>query len=143
MLPPANLCPLEQRGGQAQGRKGTEASGVRQEDGQKGDGVNWLNCNKITDYDYQLHAILASMKLVVKINESAFRHGVAAEDIDWVVDHFLYDDALPEYEDKYLAIGFDTRGRLIEILYNVIDETSINVFHAMKCRKGFYDLIGL
>jgi uncharacterized DUF497 family protein len=82
------------------------------------------------------------MKLIVEKNESAFKHGISAEDIDWVVDHFLYDGSLSDYVDKYLAIGFDTSGHLIEVMYNVIDTGTINVFHAMKCRKVFYDLVG-
>ncbi|MDR2108358.1 MAG: hypothetical protein LBP28_02710 [Coriobacteriales bacterium] len=81
------------------------------------------------------------MKLTVEKNKSAFKHGVAAEDIDWVVDHFLYDAPMPDYDGKYLAIGFDTSGRLLEIMYNVIDANTIGVFHAMRCRKAFYNLV--
>jgi hypothetical protein len=44
-------------------------------------------------------------------------------------------------ENKYLIIGFDIDGNLLEIMYNVIDEETINVFHAMKCRKAFYCLL--
>ena len=41
------------------------------------------------------------------------------------------------YGGKYLLIGDDRNGNLLEILYNVIDEDSINVFHALKCRSIF------
>jgi hypothetical protein len=44
-------------------------------------------------------------------------------------------------KDKYLLIGFDRKGSPLEILYNIIDEDTINVFHAMKCRKNFLPLI--
>jgi hypothetical protein len=38
--------------------------------------------------------------------------------------------------NKYTIIGFDTVGNLLEIMYNIIDSESINIFHAMKCRKS-------
>jgi hypothetical protein len=45
------------------------------------------------------------------------------------------------YANKYLVVGFDTKGTLLEIMYNIIDEDSINVFHAMPCREKFYSKI--
>ena len=42
------------------------------------------------------------------------------------------------YDNKYAIIGFGKNGNLIEILYNLIDEQSINVFHAMLCRAEIY-----
>jgi hypothetical protein len=30
-------------------------------------------------------------------------------------------------------IGFDSNANLLEIMYNVIDEQTVRVFHAMKC----------
>ena len=45
------------------------------------------------------------------------------------------------YGGKYLLIGDDRNGNLLEILYNVIDEDSINVFHALKCRSMFFPLL--
>ena len=43
--------------------------------------------------------------------------------------------------DKHLLIGFDRGGNLLEVMYNDIDDDSINVFHAMKCRNIFYSLL--
>jgi hypothetical protein len=40
-----------------------------------------------------------------------------------------------------LLIGFDRNAHHIEILYNVIDENTLRVFHAMKCRSIFLPLI--
>jgi len=42
---------------------------------------------------------------------------------------------LEDYQNKYLLIGFNTKGNLIEVMYNRIDDERINVFHAMRCRK--------
>jgi hypothetical protein len=49
----------------------------------------------------------------------------------------LFDGLLEDYDDKFLLTGFDTRGNILEIMYNLIDEQTAYVFHAMKCRKAF------
>jgi uncharacterized DUF497 family protein len=85
--------------------------------------------------------------IAVKFNQSAFKHGVTEADICMAFDTSRYDERLDEsdeYEDldgKYLLIGFDRNANLLEILYNVIDEDTVNVFHAMKCRNIFLPLI--
>jgi hypothetical protein len=56
-------------------------------------------------------------------------------------DAFL-DEGDPDAEDKYVLIGFDRKANLIEILYNVIADGRIRVFHAMKCRSAFIRLLG-
>ena len=43
--------------------------------------------------------------------------------------------------DKYIVIGFDKSRKLLEILYNRIDNETINVFHAMKFRNVFLYLL--
>jgi hypothetical protein len=40
-----------------------------------------------------------------------------------------------------MILGFDTGGIMLEVMYNIVDENSIHVFHAMKCRKEFIKLI--
>jgi hypothetical protein len=40
-----------------------------------------------------------------------------------------------------LLIGFDRKGNPLEILYNIIDNDTINVFHALRCRNIYYHLI--
>jgi hypothetical protein len=87
-------------------------------------------------YDFSVYA-------VIEFNESAFKHGVIREDIRWAIVHYLYDGIMEdeEYKNKYLIIGFDTKGILLEIMYNIINEDSINVFHAMPCREQFYSKI--
>jgi hypothetical protein len=76
--------------------------------------------------------------MVVQINESAFRHGVAEEDILQALALPLVDRLMPQYRNKYLLIGFDRNSNLVEIMYNIRTDGSYNVFHAMKCRKEFY-----
>ena len=71
--------------------------------------------------------------------KSAFKHGLSEADIEWAFLHTIRNGLLEDYEDKYLLIGFDTRGNPIEVMYNRIDEERLNVFHAMKCRKAFLE----
>jgi uncharacterized DUF497 family protein len=53
----------------------------------------------------------------------------------------IYDDMLDDDNDKHLLIGFNGNGNLLEILYNVIDDEAIRVFHAMKCTDEFIKLL--
>jgi hypothetical protein len=69
-------------------------------------------------------------------NKSALKHGVTEADIEWAFLHPIRNGLLEDYENKYLLIGFNTQGNPIEVMYNRIDEERVNVFHAMKCRKG-------
>jgi hypothetical protein len=74
----------------------------------------------------------------IKFNEAAFRHNITESDIRRVLAYPRFDGAVDEEdENKYLVRGFYNKGNLLEIIYNIIDDQSINVFHAMKCRKAF------
>jgi hypothetical protein len=76
--------------------------------------------------------------MTLVFNETAFKHGVTAEDIDCAMAVPLTDIILEKHINKYLVIGFDVKGNLLEIMYNLADEDTANVFHAMKCRKELY-----
>jgi hypothetical protein len=70
---------------------------------------------------------------------SAFKHAVSEDNIRWVLLNHLADGVIEEDDEtKYLSVGFDKTGNLLEIMYNYIDEKTVKVFHAMKCRKTFY-----
>jgi hypothetical protein len=79
--------------------------------------------------------------LGIIFNESAFKHGVSESNIRNAMATFLYDEADVDDANKFLLIGFDLQGNLLEVIYNVIDDETINVFHAMKCRKEYLQLI--
>jgi hypothetical protein len=85
------------------------------------------------------------MDLVIEFNPAAFKHQVTEADIRWAFDTATYDAWFNKGDekgkDKYLLIGFDRKGNPLEILYNVIDDKTINVFHAMKCRNIYYHLL--
>jgi hypothetical protein len=73
--------------------------------------------------------------------------GETEEGIRMAFDKKLYDERLDDSDGKddldaqYLLIGFNINANLIEVLYNVIDENTIKVFHAMKCRSIYLPLI--
>jgi uncharacterized DUF497 family protein len=85
------------------------------------------------------------MDFAIEFNKAAFEHGVSREDIKMAFDNVEYDAFFeeddPDAKDKNLLIGFDRKANLIEVLYNVIDEDRVKVFHAMKCRSKFIPLL--
>ncbi|MDR3147810.1 MAG: hypothetical protein LBU00_05470 [Treponema sp.] len=81
------------------------------------------------------------MSVNIIFNPAAFKHGVTKADIRRAIDMYIYEEPLEDYENKYLLLGYDTKGMLLEIMYNIIEGENINVFHAMPCRRAFYDLV--
>ena len=85
------------------------------------------------------------MDFVIEFNAAAFKHGVSETDIRMAFDTVKYDGFFdeddPDAEDKHLLIGFDRKANLIEVLYNVVADGRIRVFHAMKCRSAFIRLL--
>ena len=72
---------------------------------------------------------------------SVFKHGINETDIRNAFLQRVFDYAMPGEEQKNLLLGLDRNGNLLEIMYNVLDNDIINVFHAMKCRKTYHALI--
>jgi len=77
----------------------------------------------------------------VEFNQAAFKHGITEENIRHVLNYPEYEGPLDDDLNKYIVIGFDKSSNLLEILYNRINDETINVFHAMKCRSIFYYLL--
>jgi len=82
------------------------------------------------------------MDVDIKFSKSAFKHNVTEADIRWAFKTIKYDAILEEdgWSDKHLLIGFDRSADLIEVLYNELDEDTVRVFHAQKCRSQFKEL---
>ena len=80
------------------------------------------------------------MYIDVRYSKSAFKH-VTKEDINHALLNAIYDDMLDKDKDKHLLIGFDIKLNLLEILYNVLDDEKIRVFHAMKCTEKYLKLV--
>jgi hypothetical protein len=81
------------------------------------------------------------MEILVRFVPSAFKHGITRADIYHALNHAEYDDVLENDNEKHLVLGFDAKANLLEILYNVIDEQTVKVFHAMPCTHAFRNLL--
>jgi hypothetical protein len=78
----------------------------------------------------------------VIINDSALKHKeITEEDIHRALSYPLIDRLMPQFQNKYLLIGFGSNANLLEIMYNIRTDGSYNIFHAMKCRKEFHFLL--
>jgi hypothetical protein len=83
------------------------------------------------------------MEIAIEFNESSFRHGVSKEDIRHAIKTRVHAAMMSGLPEKYVIIGFGRSGNPLEIMYNPIDDDTINVFHAMKARKTFIARLGL
>jgi len=75
----------------------------------------------------------------IEIRQSAYKHGCTYDDIINCYRFPIVTKILAVEENKYLYIGLDMKGRLIELLVNH-NAVSI-IFHAMKLRKTFQNFI--
>jgi hypothetical protein len=82
------------------------------------------------------------VEIEIEFSESSHKHGVSEEDIRSAMETFLADGTFEDDPEKFLLIGFDTKGNLIEVMYNYSDKQAVFVFHAMKCRKEYLSQIG-
>ena len=80
---------------------------------------------------------------VIEFSEAAFKHNITKANIRYAMWHPLHEQLLESYTNKWLIIGYDTAGNLIEVAYNIIDDETVNVFHAMSCRKKFLNQLKL
>ncbi|MDR0443329.1 MAG: hypothetical protein LBH44_08000 [Treponema sp.] len=76
----------------------------------------------------------------IKYSRSAFKHDITEADVHRAFINAVFDDIIDEASDKHLLIRFDGKGRILEILYNFIDDETIRVFHAMRCRNEWRKL---
>jgi hypothetical protein len=84
------------------------------------------------------------LDIEIRFVSSAFKHSISEASIRWVLAHDPANGIIEEAdENKYLAVGFDQSGNLLEIMYNHIDDETVKVFHAMKCRRAFREQLGI
>lgn len=77
----------------------------------------------------------------MEIHPSARKHGVADEDIHHAVDHALTIEDAGEDPDRWLVIGPDRAGNLLEVVVLVTIEGAQLAIHAMRMRPKFRRLI--
>ena len=73
---------------------------------------------------------------------SALKHGISAADALYAANHRIYeswpDDDVPA---KQFVMGFDSQGRLLELVILTFDSGNQLLIHAMKARRHLLDLI--
>lgn len=80
---------------------------------------------------------------MLRVNDSALRHGCTREDISHAYDMALYVDVLDAEADppKLLIIGPDAAANFLELIGGEFDDGDVWIWHAMKCRKQHLDLL--
>lgn len=77
----------------------------------------------------------------MEIHDSAHRHGVAEEDLLHAVEHALVVDDLGDDPDRWLVLGPDTAGNLLEIVVLISTEGDEIIIHAMPMRPKYRRLL--
>lgn len=78
----------------------------------------------------------------MKVNPSALKHGVRAEDALHAATHWAYASEPDEDNPaRQFRLGFDTAGRLLEIIVLHFDSGHELIIHAMKARTAYLNLL--
>jgi hypothetical protein len=77
----------------------------------------------------------------VEIHDSARKHGVAVPDILHAIDHALAIEDAGEDPDRWLLIGPDTAGNLLEVVIMTTAEGAQLAIHAMAMRDRYRRLL--
>ena len=75
----------------------------------------------------------------IEILSSATKHGQSRDDIINALERSIYDETLETDPNKTLSIGYDRNARLIEVVFHVLSDEHIVVFHSMPCRKAYIE----
>jgi hypothetical protein len=81
------------------------------------------------------------MKRDIICKPSAFKHRVTLDNIRHALNNPWYEGALEGHENKYIVLGTDYAGNLLEIMYNEMEDGALNVFHAQPCRAMYLPLL--
>ena len=79
----------------------------------------------------------------MEIHDSARKHGVADTHILHAIDHALALEDTGDDPDRWLAIGPDTAGNLLEVVVMITTEGTQVAIHAMPMRDQYRRLLGL
>lgn len=77
----------------------------------------------------------------VEVHDSARKHGVADEDTLHAIDHALAFEDAGEDPDRWLLIGPDRAGNLLEVLVMITVEGNQIAIHAMPMRDKYKRLL--
>lgn len=77
----------------------------------------------------------------MELHDSARKHGVADRDIVHAIDHALAIEDAGEDPDRWLLIGPDTAGNLLEVVVLITAVATQIVIHAMPMRHKYAGLL--
>jgi uncharacterized DUF497 family protein len=77
----------------------------------------------------------------VEVHGSARKHGVVDEDIHHAIDHALAIEDAGEDPDRWLVIGPDRAGNLLEVVVITTVEGTQLAIHALPMRARFARLL--
>ncbi len=79
----------------------------------------------------------------MEIHRSARRHGVADADIDWATEHLVAIERVGHVDSphRWLLLGTDRSGRVLELIVMVFQDGREMVIHAMPIRSKFKRLL--
>ena len=78
----------------------------------------------------------------MKVHDSARKHGIDPKDAIHAAEHAVFvSDLEDDSPARQLRLGFDSAGRLLEVVVLRFDSGSELVIHAMKARRQYLDLL--
>jgi hypothetical protein len=78
----------------------------------------------------------------VKVHRSALKHGIAAPDsIHAAANAAFVTDLDDDSPARQLRLGFDSAGRLLELIVLRFDSGNDLIIHSMKARQQYLDLL--
>lgn len=78
----------------------------------------------------------------MKVHPSALKHGIRSEDALHAATHWAFASEPDENSPaRQLRLGFDTAGRLLEIIVLHFDSGNELIIHAMKVRTSYLHLL--
>jgi hypothetical protein len=81
--------------------------------------------------------------MIIKFKTSAFKHKISKVNISYAFMNPCFDGPIDDIDgdsNRFIRLGFDKAGNLLEILYNEY-ENHVCIFHAMKCRSIYFGLL--
>ena len=78
----------------------------------------------------------------MKVHDSARKHGIDPQDAIHAAEHAVFvSDLDDDNPARQLRLGFDSAGRLLEVVVLSFDSGNKLVIHAMKARRQYLDLL--
>jgi hypothetical protein len=82
------------------------------------------------------------MGITMIVRNSALKHQIKESDTKQAAIEPLFIAPLDEENpQRELRLGFDTLGRLLEVVVLIWDDGAEEVIHSMKARKQYFDLL--